>query len=124
MTGLVFVKDAHPLDMPIAWDEHGTARVGRTRVTLEAVVGQFKQGATPEQIAEDFDALDLADVYAVIAYYLRHKGAVDEYLRSQDKEAESARAKWEAVYPPQVGLRRRLLARREAALADKTRSQK
>ena len=46
---------------------------GGTRVTLEAIVAAFSDGATAEEIAQDFPAVSLSDVYAVISYYLRHR---------------------------------------------------
>jgi hypothetical protein len=43
--------------------------------------------------------LDLADVYAVIAYYLRHRDEVRAYLKRREEEAEALRAKIEADRP-------------------------
>jgi uncharacterized protein (DUF433 family) len=37
-------------------------------VLLELVVREFRRGATPEQIVQAYDTLDLRDVYAVLAY--------------------------------------------------------
>ncbi len=47
-------------------------RVAGTRVTLETVVAAFCHGATAEQIAHDYP-LELADIYAVITFYLRQR---------------------------------------------------
>ena len=33
----------------------------------------------PEEIAQDYSMLQLADLYAVTAYYLRHQGEVERY---------------------------------------------
>lgn len=52
----------------------------------------------------DFDTLDLADVYAVIAYYLRHGAEVDAYLAEQRRLADEVRREIEARFP-QAGLR-------------------
>lgn len=40
-------------------------------MTLDAVVGSFDAGATPEEIAQQYPSLALEDVYAVVTYYLR-----------------------------------------------------
>ena len=40
-----------------------------------------------------YDTLDLADVFAVIAYYLAHRAEVDEYLGQCDEKAEALRRK-------------------------------
>lgn len=96
-------------------DECGVLRIGDTRVRLDTVVIAWKQGDSPEQIAENFDVLDLADVYAVISHYLHHRADVEEYLEKNRKEAERLRAENERR-SPQAGIRERLLARRAAQL--------
>jgi len=58
------------------------------------------------------DTLDLADVQAVIAYYLRHREEVRAYLKRREEEAEALRAKIEAERPRMS--REELLARRGA----------
>ena len=105
--------------VPLRIDESGTVRVGNTRVILDLVIGAFHQGRTPEKIVEMFTTLRLADVYAVIGYYLQHRVTVDAYLRQRQEAAEEFRRFYEAQYPSN-GLRERLLARRAAkeALSD------
>ncbi|MEO0869309.1 MAG: DUF433 domain-containing protein, partial [Cyanobacteria bacterium J06642_11] len=39
------------------------------------------EGATAEEIVEQYPSLQLADVYSVISYYLRRKTEVDAYLK-------------------------------------------
>jgi len=96
---------------PLLLDADGVVRVGSSRVTLDSVVAAFRTGATAEQIAQQYPSVDLADVYAVITYYLRHRGEVDEYLRARDRAAAEVRANNEARFDP-VGIRERLLSRR------------
>ena len=98
--------------IPLEADASGTVRVGGTRLTLEAIVGAFKRGDSPNEIAAAFPGLELADVYAVITYYLRHRAEVEEYLRAQEARAARVRRKIEASQGDQRGLRERLLARR------------
>jgi uncharacterized protein (DUF433 family) len=69
-----------PVEAPPLREQDGALRVGRSSVTLETVVWAFHDGASPERIVEQFPTLDLADVYAVIAYYLRHRADVDAYV--------------------------------------------
>lgn len=78
-----FDSDAPPLRV----DKHGVCRVSGTRVTLESILTGFRQGETPEQIHEAFPAVPLSDVYAAIAYYLKHRDHLDGYLK-QTEEAE------------------------------------
>lgn len=69
----------------------GTWRVTGTRVSLDSVVYAFRHGSTPEEICQDFPTLSLAQVYAVIAYYLHYRQAVDAYLAEQDQYDQHAR---------------------------------
>lgn len=91
-----------PEKMPIRRDEHGRLRVGNTRVLLDLVVYAYWQGETPETITENYPTLSLEDVYLVIGYYLRHRAEIDEYLRQQEAEAESAQAAQEASRPTKL----------------------
>jgi uncharacterized protein (DUF433 family) len=76
---------------PLRTDTDGVVRIGGTRVTLESVVALFDQGAGAEEIALRFDALSLAEIYGVLAYYLRHPSDVRQYVEAQ--QAASARAR-------------------------------
>ena len=58
---------------PVREDSAGALRVGDSRVLLELVIRAFQDGATPETIVQRHSPLTLSDVYAVIAYYLRHR---------------------------------------------------
>ena len=100
-----------PLPVPLKEDEHGVVRVDGTRVTLDTVIGFFNQGESPEEIADGFPTLKLADIYAVIGYYLQHRSEVDEYLRQRKQIADEVRRDNESRFDP-TGIRERLLARR------------
>jgi len=102
----------HEDAVPLRVDETGTVRIGRTRVILEPVIHAFRDGATPEQIVQDYDALNLADVYAVIGYYLRHRDEVDAYLAQRAREADELRTKIEASQRHLPDIRARLLTAR------------
>jgi uncharacterized protein (DUF433 family) len=93
-------------------DEHGVIRVGDSQVLLDIVIREFNNGAEPEAIAHSFPTLNLADVYGVIAYYLRHRQEIDNYLHTRRREAEKLRQEIEARQPSRVELRAKLLARK------------
>src|SRR6516165_7370029 len=76
----------HGDPVPLRVDEHGVARVGDCQVLLDVVLREFNNGADPEAIAHGYPTLQLADVYGVIAYYLRHRQEVDQYLDSRREE--------------------------------------
>jgi uncharacterized protein (DUF433 family) len=101
-----------PESPPLRIDESGAVRVGSSRVHLVLVVEAFQDGATPEEIVLQYPALSLADVYAVIAYYLRHKAEVDEYVAEYNRQADEVRARIEARQKDLPDIRSRLLARR------------
>jgi uncharacterized protein (DUF433 family) len=108
----VMTPPLEAIPVPLRADEHGGLRIGKTRVLLETLLAAYEHGADPESIVRAYDTLDLADVYAVIAWHLRHKPEVDEYLRRRQAEADELRQKIEASQPKDPGLRERLLARR------------
>lgn len=95
---------------PLAADANGVFRVGSSRVTLDSVIGAFQDGATAEETAEQYPALSLGQVYAVIAHYLAHADEVDDYLRDRGQRAAEVRQANERLFDP-VGIRARLMAR-------------
>lgn len=97
--------------VPLRTDDGGVMRVGDTRVSLDSVVYAYQQGATAEQISEDFPALDLADIHMVIGYCLRHAEDVNEYLAARRQEAAELRTQIEADPKTQI-IRQRLLEQR------------
>jgi uncharacterized protein (DUF433 family) len=99
--------------VPIVKDEDGVLRVAGTRVSLDSIVAAFVLGATPEEIIQRYPSVDLASIYAVIAYVLRHRESVDVYLAERARAAAETQGAVEAHFPPD-GLRARLLARRAA----------
>jgi len=105
------------IDVPLRTDEHGVIRVSQTRVTLDTLLGFYKQGQSPEALHEGFPSVPLGDIYAVIAWYLVHQEAADAYLEQGDREGEEIRKKIEALptYKPltRAMLEARLKAQRE-----------
>jgi uncharacterized protein (DUF433 family) len=90
----------------------GIVRVRGSRVTLDTIVRAFRSGAKADDIHRSFPTVGLADIYAVIAYYLRHSDEVDEYLQQGSEAAALIRTENESRWNP-AGVRERLLARRQ-----------
>ena len=88
----------------------GVMRVGVSRVSLDSVVYAFKQGYSPEEIALDFDALTLGEVYSTINYYLQHKPDVEAYLAKRLVQEESLRSEVEQRFDAQA-IRESLLSK-------------
>ena len=66
----------------------GAYRVAGSRVSLDSIVYGFREGLSPEAIAENFPALTLEQVYGAIAFYLANQSAVDQYLREGERLSE------------------------------------
>jgi uncharacterized protein (DUF433 family) len=96
--------------IPLVTGSDGVMRVRGTRVTLDTVVAAFREGATAEEIAQQYPAVSLADVYQVIGYYLRHSSELEPYLAQRRQNGREVRAANESKWPPE-GIRDRLLAR-------------
>jgi uncharacterized protein (DUF433 family) len=107
------VLEQKPLTLPVPLREEpeGILRVGKSRVLLELVIHAHQRGASPQDIVRMYDALDLGEVYAVIAYYLAHPAEIDEYLRNCDEQGEAIRRQIESSQPPRPNLKQELLAR-------------
>ena len=110
---MVLAIAATPVPLKITADN--VVRVGKTRVTLDTVVAVFKQGATAEEIVYRYPSLQLADVYATIAFYLNHQQEVEAYLEQRQQEAREIRKINEARFDPQ-DLRDRLRDRQAETL--------
>ena len=65
---------------PLTVDSDEVMRIAGTRVALETVILAFDAGSTPEEIVQDYPALELNDIYAVVTYYLRHRDEVVAFL--------------------------------------------
>jgi len=78
-------------NVPLILGEDGMIRVTGSGVNLEAIVYRYEQGDTAEAIHEGLPSLRLADIHAVISYYLNHRDQVNEYLRDQEKKARAVR---------------------------------
>lgn len=98
------------IDVPLRLDSDHVLRIGSTRVTLQAVIADFHRGASPEEIAHHYSAVQLAEIYLVLGYYLQNRAEVDAYLREQNELAAEARRAYQIEYSNDP-LRERLLTR-------------
>lgn len=98
--------------IPLTVTSEGVVRVGRTRVTLDTVVMAFLEGASAEDIQQQYPVLELSDIYSILGYYLRHKAEVDNYLSKRQQHSRSIQEDAERRFNP-AGIRARLLSRRK-----------
>jgi uncharacterized protein (DUF433 family) len=97
--------------VPLSTDQAGVLRVAGTRVSFDSVIHAFDEGATPEEIAQDFPTLDLAAIYSVIGYYLQNRAEVKQYFEQRKAQRDELKKEIESRFNPH-GLRERLLARK------------
>jgi uncharacterized protein (DUF433 family) len=97
--------------VPLSSDALGVIRLAGTRVTLDTVAFAFERGATAEEIVQQYPVLELADVYSVLGYLLRHQTEIAAYLSQRAAKGSAVGEQNERRFDPQ-GVRARLLARR------------
>ncbi len=107
---MTLVIETQPL--PLILDFDGVVRIDGTRVTLDTIIYAFRDGATAEEMVQQYPALSLSAIYSVIGYYLQQSDKVDAYLRRRESLAAKIREENEARFDPD-GVRERLLARQE-----------
>lgn len=95
---------------PLTRWEGGSIRINGTRMRFNVIITAYKQGRSPEQLTHSFPALSLANAYAVVAYYLSHREAVDAWLTKLDAETEEMVRQAEETWPTD-GTRERIKAR-------------
>jgi uncharacterized protein (DUF433 family) len=98
--------------IPLVTGSDGVMRVRGTRITLDTVVAAFTDGATAEEIAQQYPSASLADIYQVIGYYLQHLTELESYFTQRRRSIGETRRTNESNWPPD-GIRGRLLARRQ-----------
>ena len=66
----------------------GRPRIVGTGVTVQRIVGWYKLGLSPEEIAEEFGHLTLAQVHAALAYYHANRQEIESALTADEAEAD------------------------------------
>jgi len=64
----------------------GRPCIAGTGVSVRRIAGWYKMGETPEEIAEQYGHLSLAQVYAALAYYHAHQDEIDQELLEEQAE--------------------------------------
>lgn len=60
-----------------------------TGVSVHRVVGWYRLGLTPDEIADRIGHLSLAQVHAALAYYHANQRQIDGEIAADDTEAEA-----------------------------------
>ncbi len=69
----------------------GRPKISGTGLTVRRLVGWYKMGMTPEEIALEYPHLTLAQVHAALAYYHANR----EEIEADIAQEEQAAADWE-----------------------------
>lgn len=66
----------------------GRPRLAGTGVTVRRVVGWYKLGLTPEEIAKRIGHVSLAQIYAALTYYHANREEVEADIAYEEAEAD------------------------------------
>lgn len=70
--------------------ERDDIRIKGTRVGIETVLGDYLDGASPEEIAARYRTLTLEQIYATLTYYWHNQAQVDAYLTRLREYSDAA----------------------------------
>ena len=69
----------------------GGYQIKGSRVSLDSIVYAFLSGQPAESIAQSFPVLSLREVYGAIAFYLKNRERIDDYLAEARADFQAAR---------------------------------
>src|SRR5687767_1230064 len=73
----------------------GRPRIAGTGITVHRIVRWYKMGESPEDIAgEIYEHLNLAQVYAAMAYYFANQAEIDAEIEAEIAEEERIEREW------------------------------
>ncbi|CAN5180938.1 hypothetical protein BH20ACI1_BH20ACI1_03940 [soil metagenome] len=85
--------------VPLTVWKDGTIRVGETRLPIDRIIYAHKNGECPEEIFDSFPSTQytIADIYSIIAYYLKNKEEIEIYLEKREREAKKIKEEIESM---------------------------
>lgn len=75
----------------------GRPRIAGTGLSVHRIVGWYKLGWSPEEIADRIGHVSLADVHAALAYYHANQQAVEAQIGEDEAEADRLEAEHRAL---------------------------
>ena len=60
--------------------------VAGSRVSLASIIYEYRDGAAPETIRQNFPTLSLEQIHGAIAFYLGHQHEAETYLSDLEKK--------------------------------------
>ena len=85
---------APPVDIGTLIDRDPAIRGGRpkiagTGVTVRTIAGWHNQGWIPEEIADNYPHISLAQIHAALAYYHANKKEIDADIEAESRAADA-----------------------------------
>jgi uncharacterized protein (DUF433 family) len=72
----------------------GRPRIAGTGVSIRRIAGWYKMGLSPEEIADQYGHLNLAQVHAALAYYHANRDEFEAELAHEDAEYDRLEASY------------------------------
>lgn len=66
----------------------GRPRIAETGVTVQRIVGWYKLGLSPEEIASRIGHLTLAQVHAALSYYHANRDEIEAAIAAEEIEVD------------------------------------
>jgi len=66
----------------------GRPRIAGTGITIQRIVGWYKLGLNPEEIADRIGHLSLAQIHAALAYYHANREALEADMVNEEEDAQ------------------------------------
>jgi uncharacterized protein (DUF433 family) len=70
----------------------GRPRIAGTGVTVQRIVGWYKLGLSPEEIAERIGHLSMAQVHAALTYYHANREEIEAAIAADEAAGDQAEA--------------------------------
>jgi uncharacterized protein (DUF433 family) len=83
MKGLVEIGTLIDSDPAI---RRGRPKIAGTGLTVSRIAGWYRAGMTPEEIAFEYDHLNLSQVHAALAYYRANREEIDADMAAEREE--------------------------------------
>jgi len=66
----------------------GTPHIAGTGVTVRTIVRWYKSGLSPEEITAEYPQLEMAQVYAALAFYHANRADLEAQMAAEEKESD------------------------------------
>ena len=71
----------------------GCLRIGGTRISVRTIAILYKSGYSPEEIADQFEQLKLAQVFATLVYYHANQAEIESDIEKEEAEYDKLEKK-------------------------------